>query len=190
MPQLHYLIGDATSPIHKPTINCHVCNDIGGWGRGYVLALSRINPLPEHSYRTWHKLKEFNSEPFGLGHVIFVPFTNGVTVANMIGQHGTEKENGVPPIRYDAVEACLNRVYQEAVVRNATVSAPRFGADLAGGEWSKIEEIIKKAMLVDTYIYTLDKERAKWPGAIYENDTQDVHAVPGGPDIDLNTVFK
>ena len=38
---INYLKGDATEPTKKPAIICHVCNDIGGWGRGFVLALSK-----------------------------------------------------------------------------------------------------------------------------------------------------
>lgn len=37
-----YLKGDATCPQAKGVkIICHVCNDIGGWGKGFVLALSK-----------------------------------------------------------------------------------------------------------------------------------------------------
>ncbi len=33
----------------------HVCNDIGGWGKGFVLAVSRRWPEPEAAYRAWHR---------------------------------------------------------------------------------------------------------------------------------------
>lgn len=41
---IEYVTGDATEPIIKEqeiTYMPHVCNDIGRWGAGYVLALNR-----------------------------------------------------------------------------------------------------------------------------------------------------
>jgi hypothetical protein len=42
---ISYQIGDATSPNgDAPRIIIHVCNDSGGWGRGFVVGVSRISP--------------------------------------------------------------------------------------------------------------------------------------------------
>ncbi len=42
MTTIQYLKGDATSPQAKGTkIIAHICNDIGGWGKGFVLAVSK-----------------------------------------------------------------------------------------------------------------------------------------------------
>lgn len=42
MTQIIYLKGDATNPIAKGNkIIAHICNDAGGWGKGFVLAISR-----------------------------------------------------------------------------------------------------------------------------------------------------
>ena len=42
MSGIKYLKGDATCPQAKGMkIICHVCNDAGGWGKGFVLALSK-----------------------------------------------------------------------------------------------------------------------------------------------------
>jgi O-acetyl-ADP-ribose deacetylase (regulator of RNase III) len=52
MTKLHYIVGDATSPLGDgKRIVVHVCNDIGGWGAGFVLAISRRWTAPEESYR-------------------------------------------------------------------------------------------------------------------------------------------
>jgi len=52
--QITYLKGDAAAPIGGDTrIIAHVCNDIGGWGRGFVLALSKRWPEPEKNFRNW-----------------------------------------------------------------------------------------------------------------------------------------
>jgi hypothetical protein len=31
----------------------YICNDLGGWGKGFVLAISRKWPQPERDYRDW-----------------------------------------------------------------------------------------------------------------------------------------
>lgn len=41
------------------------CNDIGGWGKGFVTALSKKWKEPERAYREWYK----SGENFGLGEV-------------------------------------------------------------------------------------------------------------------------
>ena len=54
-----YQIGDATDPIGGgPRIIVHVCNDAGGWGKGFVIAVSRRWPEPERRYRAWHRGEE------------------------------------------------------------------------------------------------------------------------------------
>lgn len=51
---ISYVIGDATDPPRdRPGIIAHVCNDIGAWGKGFVLALSRRWKQPEQDFRAW-----------------------------------------------------------------------------------------------------------------------------------------
>lgn len=171
MSKLHYLIGDATEPTIKPAIICHVNNNLGGWGRGFVVALSAKYPAAEKAYRQWklsHDAGIPDAVPFMLGNVQFVAVTDSVYVANMIAQHDVVWMNRVPPIRYGALEACLTKVYKTALNYGATVHMPRIGADLAGGEWSKIEDIIKRTMTVDSYVYTLKAQKDRWP-TVYKN---------------------
>lgn len=53
---IQYLIGDATQPSAGGNkIITHVCNDIGGWGKGFVTAISKQWPQPEKQYRQWFK---------------------------------------------------------------------------------------------------------------------------------------
>ncbi len=50
--EIVYTTGDATAPKGDgPKIIPHVCNDIGGWGSGFVLALSARWAAPEAAYR-------------------------------------------------------------------------------------------------------------------------------------------
>jgi O-acetyl-ADP-ribose deacetylase (regulator of RNase III) len=40
--EIFYMTGDATAPVGEgQKLIVHVCNDIGAWGAGFVLALSK-----------------------------------------------------------------------------------------------------------------------------------------------------
>ena len=62
---IHYCIGDATYPngIGNMIIP-HICNDIGGWGAGFVLAISKRWKLPEQKYYEWYKSNNNFQSPF------------------------------------------------------------------------------------------------------------------------------
>jgi O-acetyl-ADP-ribose deacetylase (regulator of RNase III) len=133
--------GDATSPqAAGPKIIAHVCNDIGGWGKGFVLVLSRRWPEPERQYRAWHRGRAGND--FGLGVDQLVQVLPDTWVANMVGQRGTKRGSSGPPIRYDAVERCLTSLGDHATRLGASVHMPRIGCGLAGGRWDRIEPLI------------------------------------------------
>ena len=141
MTTIRYLAGDATSPIGKgPKIIAHVCNNRGGWGRGFVLAVSARWPEPEKAYRKWYR--ERASNDFALGAVQVVPVLTGMWVANMIGQHGIKTGSAGPPIRYDAVDRCLAKLAAHAAELEASVHMPRIGCGLAGGKWERIEPLV------------------------------------------------
>jgi O-acetyl-ADP-ribose deacetylase (regulator of RNase III) len=144
MTDIKIIKGDATSPQAKGNkIIAHVCNDLGGWGKGFVMAISARWPEPEEAYRKWHRERSQND--FGLGSVQFVQVEPYIWVANMVGQHGM-KGGKVPPIRYEAVEQCLGKVAEKAHELNASVHMPRIGCGLAGGKWELIEPIVVKTL--------------------------------------------
>ena len=132
---IRYLKGDATAPAgDEPRIIVHVCNDRGGWGRGFVLALSKRWKEPEAAHRRMGSRS--------LGDVGFVEVEPSLWVANLIGQHGTRPSKGVPPVRYDAIRRGLAQVRGFALERSASVHMPRIGCGLAGGTWDEVEPII------------------------------------------------
>lgn len=145
--KIKYINGDATEPIGNGNkIIVHVCNDIGKWGRGFVMALSRKWQAPRDEYRRWFKSKE----EFELGEVQFVQVEDAIWIANLIGQQNLTEDNfGKPPIRYEAVENGLNEVALKAKELNASVHMPRIGCGLAGGEWKLIKEIIMKTLIAN-----------------------------------------
>lgn len=148
---IKYVIGDATEPQGEDLkFIVHVCNDIGAWGKGFVMALSDRWYDPEIYYRDWFNGNLANA-PFELGEVQFVPtelkhFPDGIFVVNMISQHGTRSENNPKPIDYIALEKCLAKVAKVAKKLNASVHMPRIGCGLAGGNWETIESIINNTM--------------------------------------------
>lgn len=168
---ISYLKGDATCPQARgPKVIAHVCNDIGGWGRGFVLALSARWSVPEERYRRWYNLRRCTEElqcdtvgsevmttgDFGLGEAQFVQVLPDTYVANMIGQAGTKTGSKGPPVRYSAIRSALAHVAAFAALHKASVHMPRIGCGLAGGNWSQVEPLLLQALPdVATYVYDL-----------------------------------
>ncbi|MGF0175258.1 macro domain-containing protein [Streptomyces sp. Marseille-Q5077] len=146
MSEITYVRGDATVPSVKGVkVIAHVCNDIGGWGKGFVLALSRRWPQPEKSYRAWHR--ERASNDFGLGAVQFVQVEPYVWVANMVGQRGIRTGSKGVPVRYEAIDAALERLADRTTELGASIHMPRIGCGLAGGKWSHVEPLITERLV-------------------------------------------
>ncbi|MBK7882996.1 MAG: macro domain-containing protein [Chitinophagaceae bacterium] len=158
MMKINYLKGDATSPQASGIkIIAHICNDIGGWGKGFVLAISKRWKQPEDAYRKWHK--ERNENDFGLGKIQIVPVEKYIYVANMIGQQGTKTGSNGVPIRYEAVQSCLLLLAKSARDLKASVHMPRIGCGLAGGKWELIEPLIETTLIgsnIETYVYDFE----------------------------------
>jgi len=156
MKTIQYIKGDATCPNAEGNIIiAHICNDIGGWGKGFVNAISKRWKQPEKAYREWFKI----NKNFNLGEIQIVQTEDDIWVCNMIAQHKIITHSEVPPIRYDAVEECLLKLSSEAVQQKASVHMPRIGCGLAGGKWEEIEPIIERTLLVkdvDVYVYDFE----------------------------------
>lgn len=139
-----YLKGDATAPAADGVkIIAHICNDIGGWGAGFVLAVSKKWKAPEQDYRQWHK----SGDGFALGELRLVPVSPDTFVANMIAQRGVKADNGIPPIRYEALRECLAKLAVQAAELKAGVHMPRIGCGLAGGSWDMVEPLIRGTLV-------------------------------------------
>ncbi|MFE3758816.1 hypothetical protein ACFXO9_31315 [Nocardia tengchongensis] len=124
--EIVYTTGDATAPdAEGSAVIAHICNDLGRWGKGFVVAVSKRWSQPERAYRDWYAQRASND--FGLGAIQLVQVEPNLHVANMIGQHGIGTSAGVPPIRYDAVEHCLEQLADFAASSNASVHLPRIG---------------------------------------------------------------
>ncbi len=170
MAQLTTIVGDATKPegLGKvPIIIPHICNDDNAWGAGFVVAVTKaFGRQAEDAYHYWgdngrwvaklHSIEHPHvkvfapdglttaSVAFALGATQFVRLADKKTViANMIGQHkiGIDKD-GRPPIRYGALVDCMRSVRNVATLAGAEIHCPKFGSDLAGGNWDAISDMI------------------------------------------------
>jgi O-acetyl-ADP-ribose deacetylase (regulator of RNase III) len=140
---IKYVKGDATKPLGEgQKIITHCCNNVGAWGAGFVLALSRRWPHVEQAYR--------NLKSYDLGEVQFVRAEETILVANIIGQDGISDGGyrNPTPIRYEAIEHGLRTVAYVASHESmpSTIHMPRMGCGLAGGSWDKMEPIIKETL--------------------------------------------
>lgn len=149
-----YVKGDATQPQGSgPKLVVHNVNSKGYWGKGFVLALSSRWPLAEETYHLWAQKKPVDetfpgrcetSGPFQLGEAQFVLVGPRLWVGSIIGQHGIGMgPNNRPPIRYDALQQGLKKVYRHTQSHHGmTVHMPRMGSGLAGGRWDAVEKLV------------------------------------------------
>jgi O-acetyl-ADP-ribose deacetylase (regulator of RNase III) len=114
-------------------------------GKGFVLAVSKRWEEPKTEYRKWYAAGKEGG--FALGGVQFVQVEPYIWVANMVGQRGIKRGSSGPPIRYEAVAACLQQVAAKARELDASVHMPRIGCGLAGGEWSEVEPLIQQHLV-------------------------------------------
>ncbi len=137
---INYVTGDATQPIGDgPMLIAHVCNDVGAWGRGFVLAISKRWPQPEVAFR-----KSWQMEASRLGDVQLSNVGGSLYVVSMIAQHKLRSRGNPVPLSYADLARCLGRVEELAALLHASVHMPRIGCGLAGGTWDKIESLIQK----------------------------------------------
>lgn len=77
----------------------------------------------------------------------------------MVGQHGIKSGSSGPPIRYEAVAACLAALAEHTIRLGASVHMPRIGCGLAGGKWEHIEPLVTETLCrrgVATTVYDYD----------------------------------
>lgn len=166
MSEIKYVIGDATLPEGEgPRIIAHICNDYGGWGAGFVLALSQRDAAPEMAYRSWFAgdgpTLFVPKAPFSLGKVQIArydPFQQkNVYVANMIAQKG-DKCSMV------FLAMCLNKLRVIAENLGASVHMPRIGTGLGGAKWEHVELLVSTLLArhgVPVTVYDLFKKNAE-----------------------------
>lgn len=169
-PRLHVRPGDATRPRGDDCkVIVHCCNNDGGWGSGFVVALSNRWSAPEAAYRAMPRRP--------LGHVEIVQVEPDTWVANLIGQDGIRHDpDGLPPVRYEALRSGFDRIASWCMDRSperCSVHMPRIGCALAGGDWALVEVLIEACLLragIDVTVYD-------FPGGSFY-DSRDPESAP------------
>lgn len=171
---INYVIGDALdNPTDGHIIIPQVNNDIGGWGRGFVVAISNQWEKPERMFREWASkgvIKQMGVDvPYELGNTQFVRVTETICIANMVAQKGIHNK----PIRYRHLANCMHQVGDFCCKfrkhldnigdnRSITIRAPKFGAGLAEGNWQFIEQLITEIWInefsIPTTVCTLESK--------------------------------
>lgn len=182
--------GDATQPqgLEKDEVAVipHVCNNLGGWGKGFVLALNkRFGSGPRSVYE--QQIKSHRDNEFSLGYTSYYVHREfdelgleetTTIVANMIAQNGyIDPDINCRPLRYDSLVTCMTGVRHHIIEQQQTelmfstscrkysIHCPKFGSDLAGGNWDFVLELIKDIWIrtgVDVVIYEFEPDKDKW----------------------------
>jgi hypothetical protein len=172
--------GDVTEPqfshSNEIAIIPHVCNNIGAWGAGFVLALNKKWSGPEYFYRKMEK-ESPNGLKNRLGEIQWVDIDKdkgNIIVINMIAQDGIISKDRpfARPLKYWALMKCMEQVrwhigtkitsyvtLPEHMSKKAVIHCPKFGSDLAGGKWNFILELIEEQWLddgIDVVVYEFD----------------------------------
>lgn len=170
---IRYVRGDATLPRGRgPRVIAHVVNDLGAWGKGFVLAVSKRWEEPEAEYRAWHRERSHpevigDDKSFHLGATQLIKVDSNLYVANMLAQRGIKRsQRWGAPIRYDALSQCLEQVsvaldeidialnYLRGAKAPATLHMPRIGCGLAGGNWMMVGPIVERTLRTrEVYVY-------------------------------------
>lgn len=147
-----YVRGSALEPVGNGVkLIAHIVNDAGYWNAGFVRQMSDKWPTTRQSYMRRSALG------IKLGDVWTVWVTGMTVVANMVAQAGVRSSTNPFPLRFQAVENCLNTVSDLATTYGASVHMPRIGTGFAGGKWEDVEPIINRTLV-----------RAKIPVTVYD----------------------
>ena len=141
---LNYIRGGLLSTPDK--LIAHGCNTMGVMGAGVALAIKEKYPWAFETYANdlqamkrdlqWHQTNDAI-----MGRVIYASH-GGKIIANCL----TQMDMGRQAIRYasyDAIDKCMKRLnnYMEQF-EIASISMPKIGCGLGGGEWPIVEAII------------------------------------------------
>ncbi len=168
---IQYLKGDATKPCVDDGLRIitHVVNDEGKWGSGFVVSLSERWKEPEEYYRNQFKQARYGKAEFELGKIQWTFVDVDLAVCNMIAQRGIKRKGNGVPLRYEALETCLEGVViggraaaglsdkSSLEQRRLSIHMPRIGCDRGGGDWERVEAIIEETCWdLEVYVYDLE----------------------------------
>lgn len=138
-PTILYTVHDATQPLNfgpLPKAIAHVCNNLGQWGSGFVLAINKAYGLgPREFYKKYIQDCTENGN-FPLGDVYTYHTSSGIHILNMIAQDNRREEP--PYIDYNALYDCMRNI------EIPLIQMPTIGIGIGGGEWKEVSKTIRR----------------------------------------------
>ncbi len=153
---INYLKGnilDIQSEKEKPKIIVHVCNNCGGWGKGFVLEISKKWKEPENRYRELYR-----EGLIQLGRIDFIKVEDYVWICNMVAQNGYKNYNNPTPCDLGALDECLWKLNAHCQRKETEIRSVRLGCNNGGRTWSEIEPLIEKNIKRDIFVYDFEKD--------------------------------
>lgn len=177
--------GDVTNPQftapNEIAIIPHCCNTFGVMGAGVALALQKKWPLV---YNVYIDMKKESSKGLEnrLGENCYAKIDGNIIVVNMIGQKGVCSAAYPKPVKYWALMKCMGLIRTDIISllhmnpmyadRKAVIHTPKFGSDLAGGNWYFILDLIREQWLdcgMDVVVYEFESDKDKF-GEVHKMD--------------------
>jgi hypothetical protein len=149
--KIEYVQGDLFDMVEPGVVIPHVCNCDNKWGRGFVVPLIQHYLKARTAFDDWYNGKQKDwMPPCQLGRTQIVEVEPQIYVANMVAQvfYCWEGLRSSRPLYYNALVTCMESVARSIITRqdaspvNLRILAPKFGSELAGGNWDFIEDLI------------------------------------------------
>lgn len=144
----------------------HCCNNLGVMGAGVAKSLKEKWPEGVQPYFANATINLILGDAFfGL-----TDSDGKIIIANMIGQDGTVNNNNPKPVKYWALVDAMRKTLAHATgyafrSDNIVFHCPKFGSDLAGGDFRLITELIKEIWVdagFDVLIYEFEMDETMW----------------------------
>lgn len=157
--QLRYVTDDATLPQGSGArVIAHVCNNRGGYGAGFALAVAKRYPRAKTKYQ--QGIRNLRLGDVQLVNVTSGLMDDGLWVANMIAQDGYATDARPCALRYDDLAECLKALANFST-EPFSVHCPRMGAEIAGGDWAAVAHLLVKHLVmqgISVTVYDLEKK--------------------------------
>lgn len=164
MAQIKYVVGDVLQPKRLSNDNwciiAQVVNNVGAFGAGLAAQTTKQFPEVKRQYRTW-----CGSSTFKLGAVELVildrhlAFEQGrkLVFALMCAQDGLPDSTNTEPLKYPALQKCLQQLGHMAKELQAEVHMPRIGCGIARGKWGLVHPFIITCIPNDVPVFVYDR---------------------------------
>jgi hypothetical protein len=145
--KIEYVKGDLFDMVEQGAVIPHVCNCDNKWGRGFVVPLIKHYHQSRHMFNEWWCGRLEGMPECILGRTQVVEVDRDIFVANMVAQvfYCREGMRSTRPLYYNALVTCMETVARFLLNHDTDAThilAPKFGSELAGGNWDFVEDLI------------------------------------------------